>query len=42
VIVALFAWGWIGMPLLSGGPTAVRNTLRAKFFNKAADGSWLP
>ena len=41
-ILGLFVWGWVIMPLINGGPTKVRDTLRAKFLNKAPDGSWLP
>lgn len=41
-ILGLLVWGWVVLPFLTGGPTGVRNVLRAKFFNKAADGSWLP
>jgi len=38
---ALF-WVWVGLPFLRGGMPEVRNVLRAKFFNKGADGTWLP
>jgi len=41
-MLALMFWTWVALPFLQNGPTGVRNTLRAKFFNKAADGSWLP
>lgn len=41
-ILGLLVWGWVALPFLTGGPAAVRDTLRAKFFNKAADGTWLP
>jgi hypothetical protein len=41
-ILGLLVWGWVIMPLIHGGPTGVRNTLKAKFFNKRPDGSWLP
>ncbi|WP_173079343.1 hypothetical protein [Phytohabitans rumicis] len=41
-LLGLLAWGWIGLPLLRGGPEEVRDVLRAKFFNKAPDGTWLP
>jgi hypothetical protein len=41
-VLGLLVWGWVVLPFLAGGPAAVRNTLRAKFFNKAPDGSWLP
>jgi hypothetical protein len=42
VVLALIAWAWVGLPYLQGGPGRVRDVLRAKFFNRAADGSWLP
>lgn len=41
ILAALF-WTWVGLPFLKDGLGGVRNQLRAKFFNKAADGSWLP
>lgn len=41
-VLALVFWTWVALPFLKSGPTGVKNTLRAKFFNKAADGSWLP
>jgi hypothetical protein len=41
-LLGLFVWGWVIMPLINGGPTQVKNTLRAKFLNKGPDGSWLP
>jgi len=41
-LLGLFVWGWLIMPLINGGPTRVRDTLRAKFLNKGPDGSWLP
>lgn len=41
ILGALF-WAWVGLPFLKGGPAQVRNTLKAKFFNKAPDGGWLP
>ncbi len=44
--LGLLFWGWIALPFLkagpSGGPKAVKNVLRAKFFNKGSDGAWLP
>jgi len=40
--LAVLVWGWVVLPALQGGPGRVRDTLRAKFFNKAPDGSWLP
>lgn len=42
VILTMLAWTWIGLPFLRGGPTAVKNMLKAKFTNKAPDGSYLP
>ncbi len=41
-LLALLLWGWVVLPFLQNGPTGVKNVLRAKFVNKAADGSWLP
>lgn len=41
-VLGVLAWVWVGLPFLRGGRTEVRNVLRAKFFNKGADGSWLP
>ncbi|HTF08535.1 MAG TPA: hypothetical protein VK659_10240 [Asanoa sp.] len=43
VLGALF-WVWVALPFIKSGgkPAAVRDVLRAKFLNKAPDGSWLP
>jgi hypothetical protein len=41
-LLGLLAWAWIGLPFVKGGPTAVKNVWKAKFLNKAADGSELP
>lgn len=45
-VLGLLFWGWVGLPFLkagpAGGPKAVRDVLRAKFFNKGSDGAWLP
>ena len=41
-LLGLLLWAWIGLPFVKGGPTAVKNVWRAKFLNKAADGSELP
>lgn len=41
-VLALLVWGWIVLPLLSGGPNAVKATLVAKFLNKGPDGKALP
>jgi hypothetical protein len=42
VILAAIFWTWVAMPFLNGGVAGVRNTLRAKFLNKAPDGTFLP
>jgi hypothetical protein len=42
VLLAVVAWGWLVMPFLVGGMPRVRQVLKAKFLNRAADGSWLP
>jgi len=42
-ILGLLFWTWVALPFLNnGGVTGVKNQLRAKFLNKAPDGSWLP
>ena len=41
-LLAIVFWGWIALPFLKNGPEGVRNMLRAKFTNKAPDGSYLP
>jgi len=41
-ILGLLVWGWVVMPLIRTGPAGVRDTLRAKFFNKNPQGEWLP
>jgi hypothetical protein len=41
-ILAVLFWSWVALPFLKKGPAGVRNTLKAKFTNKAPDGSWLP
>lgn len=41
-ILALLFWSWVALPVLRGGPAEVKDVLRAKFFNKKPDGSWLP
>lgn len=40
--LALLFWGWVALPMIRGGPTEVRNVLRAKFINKGPDGRPLP
>lgn len=42
VILAAFFWGWVALPFLTGGVDGVKNMLRAKFLNKAPDGTYLP
>jgi len=42
VILAVIVWSWIGLPLLTGGPAAVKAQLMAKFLNRSPDGKWLP
>lgn len=41
-VLGLLAWSWIVLPFLNGGASGVRDMLRAKFFNKAPDGTYLP
>lgn len=41
-LLGLLLWAWVGLPFIKGGPTGVKNVWRAKFFNKAPDGSELP
>jgi hypothetical protein len=35
-------FGWVVMPFVQGGPSKVKALFKAKFTNKAPDGSWLP
>ena len=42
VVLGVLFWAWVALPFLRGGPAGVRNMLKAKFFNKAPDGTWLP
>lgn len=42
VLLGALVWGWVILPFIKGGPTRVKDVLRAKFFNKAPDGTWLP
>lgn len=41
-VLALLFWGWVALPLVRGGPDEVRRLWKAKWLNKAPDGSWLP
>jgi hypothetical protein len=41
-VLGLLVWGWVVLPLIEGGPTRVKDILRAKFVNKGPDGQWLP
>lgn len=42
VLTAVLVWGWVILPAIRYGPTGPLLTLRAKFFNKGPDGSFLP
>jgi len=42
LLLGVLVWGWVILPFIKGGPTRVKDVLRAKFFNKAPDGTWLP
>lgn len=41
-VLALLGWSWVALPLLTGGPAAMRNVWRAKFFNKDSKGNPIP
>lgn len=41
-VLGLLAWSWLILPMLNGGPSAVRDILRAKFVNKDSNGDPLP
>lgn len=41
-VLGLLFWAWVALPYLKGGMPEVRKTIKAKFTNKAPDGSWLP
>jgi pyruvate/2-oxoglutarate dehydrogenase complex dihydrolipoamide acyltransferase (E2) component len=41
-ILALLFWTWIALPFINDGAAGVRAQLKAKFTNKAPDGSYLP
>lgn len=41
-VLGLLLWAWVALPFLRGGQAEMRKVLRAKFFNRAPDGSWLP
>lgn len=41
-LLALMFWTWVALPFLRSGPAGVKSMLKAKFTNKAPDGSWLP
>jgi hypothetical protein len=42
VLLAFVFWTWVAVPFLKAGPGAVKTIIKAKFTNKAPDGSWLP
>jgi hypothetical protein len=41
-VLGLLFWTWVALPFLKDGPAGVQTMLKAKFTNKAPDGSWLP
>lgn len=41
-ILAVLGWTWIVLPFLKDGPDGVKHMIKAKFTNKAPDGSYLP
>lgn len=41
-LLALAFWTWVALPFFKDGLPGVKNMLKAKFTNKAPDGSWLP
>jgi hypothetical protein len=41
-VLGLLVWGWIVLPFLRDGTTGVKDVWRAKWLNKAVDGSELP
>jgi hypothetical protein len=41
-ILGLLFWTWVALPFLKDGVPGVRKQLKAKFTNKAPDGSYLP
>lgn len=42
LILGMLLWAWVGLPFLKGGPKQVKDVLRAKWLNRAPDGSDLP
>ncbi|HEX6869895.1 MAG TPA: hypothetical protein VF163_02250 [Micromonosporaceae bacterium] len=42
VVLAALVWGWVVLPLVTGGPAKVKAVLRAKFVNRGPGGEWLP
>lgn len=42
LVLGVLVWVWVVLPFLKGGPTQVKDVLRAKFLNRSADGEWLP
>lgn len=42
VLLALVVWCWVAIPFLKGGPTQVKDVLRAKFLNRGPKGEELP
>lgn len=41
-LLGLVTWAWVVLPFLRGGTGEVKKVWKAKFLNKAPDGSWLP
>jgi hypothetical protein len=41
-VLALMFWTWVALPFLRSGPPGVKAMIKAKFTNKAPNGSWLP
>lgn len=41
LVLAFFAWVWIGLPFTKGGVKQVRDVLRAKFMNQNDQKEWL-
>lgn len=42
VMLGILLWGWVVLPFFRNGPTEVKRVWKAKFLNKAPDGSALP
>lgn len=42
IVLGVLFYLWVVLPFLDGGTKGVRDVIRAKFLNKAPDGTWLP